>query len=169
MTIVLHVWIPGIPIGQPRRWEKQGRKGRWSYVPKDHPVHAWKALIMKMALDQTFRNIRWKSHVSYMEPLTGPISCNLRFWFPRPKTRPKRIPKALWDSGEAIWHDVKPDEDNLRKAVLDALSDVGLWKDDCQVCSGMTEKRYVSVLSEDAKAMGLKKYSGVHIEVETLR
>ena len=41
------------------------------------------------------------------------------------------------------WHTKKPDRDNLEKAVLDVLTQLGMWGDDCQVCGGEVLKRYV--------------------------
>ena len=40
-------------------------------------------------------------------------------------------------------HIVKPDRDNLVKSCLDALTTLGMWRDDCQVCDGETRKIYV--------------------------
>ena len=41
------------------------------------------------------------------------------------------------------WHTDKPDRDNADKAVLDALTNLGLWGDDKQVCDGRIRKFYV--------------------------
>jgi len=41
-------------------------------------------------------------------------------------------------------HTSKPDTDNLSKAVLDCLTELGMWRDDCQVVREMTTKRYDS-------------------------
>jgi Holliday junction resolvase RusA-like endonuclease len=69
---------------------------------------------------------------------------------------PKR-PRAAWDCALAVEIDFmlprpargkyseplgKPDLDNLAKAVLDALTDVGMWTDDSRVVELKVSKRY---------------------------
>jgi Holliday junction resolvase RusA-like endonuclease len=46
--------------------------------------------------------------------------------------------------GEQMPHTQKPDKDNLEKAVMDALTSIGIWKDDCQVYGGITEKYWTA-------------------------
>jgi Holliday junction resolvase RusA-like endonuclease len=41
-------------------------------------------------------------------------------------------------------HLCKPDLDNLLKSTMDALTEAGAWKDDCQVCQVADEKRYAT-------------------------
>jgi Holliday junction resolvase RusA-like endonuclease len=41
---------------------------------------------------------------------------------------------------ENIPHTERPDKDNLEKAVMDALTGIQIWNDDCQVYGGNTEK-----------------------------
>lgn len=64
------------------------------------------------------------------EPLTGPVAVSLAFFFARPKAH--RNKRGLKSSAPA-FHTQKPDADNLAKAVLDELTNAGLWKDDTQV------------------------------------
>lgn len=60
----------------------------------------------------------------------GPLHVELSFMMPRPKghflTRGLRPNAPRWFTG-------KPDADNLAKAVLDALTQIGAWKDDSLV------------------------------------
>uniref|UniRef100_A0A6M3KPF8 Putative endodeoxyribonuclease n=1 Tax=viral metagenome TaxID=1070528 RepID=A0A6M3KPF8_9ZZZZ len=51
--------------------------------------------------------------------------------------RPKRLCRRKDPSG-LIWAPVRPDADNIRKAVLDALD--GFWRDDALVVAGETFK-----------------------------
>jgi hypothetical protein len=41
---------------------------------------------------------------------------------------------------EIVPHTERPDKDNLEKAVMDALTGIQIWNDDCQVYGGNTEK-----------------------------
>lgn len=72
-------------------------------------------------------------------PLDGPILITLAAEYPIPTTW------AKWKQDAAIGGDllptVKPDLDNVVKAVKDALSGV-CWRDDTQVVSAQTSKRY---------------------------
>ena len=42
------------------------------------------------------------------------------------------------------WHTYKPDLDNIEKTLKDALSDIRVWGDDCQVCQVEKTKIYVT-------------------------
>lgn len=44
----------------------------------------------------------------------------------------------------SIHHTAKPDFDNVAKAICDAMTTAGLWKDDAQVCRSVIEKWYVA-------------------------
>jgi hypothetical protein len=74
----------------------------------------------------------------------GPVRVDLCFYFARPKShfRTGKFAGVLRDDAPK-WHTTKPDRDNLEKAVLDALTQVGgFWQDDSQVCAGSVTKRY---------------------------
>jgi len=66
--------------------------------------------------------------------LTGPVHLRLRFVFARPQ-RMKASPD------QEIPHTVRPDLDNLCKAILDAANGI-LWADDTQVASLEASKCY---------------------------
>lgn len=82
------------------------------YLPRDHPVHAWKKSIETCAGQAVRRT----------GALEGPLRLECVFTFQAPKRR-----------GLNQWRQAKPDIDNLTKAVMDALTDAGLWEDDSQV------------------------------------
>lgn len=69
------------------------------------------------------------------QPIEGPISVKMRLGFPRPKSTPK------W----AVWHRRRPDADNVAKAVLDAMTAAGWWKDDGAVAELIILKIYENV------------------------
>ena len=89
---------------------------------KEHPIVAFKAAVKAAAAE--YRG----------EPLEGPLRLDVVAVFPRPSRlvwKRKPMPREP--------HIVKPDRDNIDKAVMDALTGK-LWVDDCQVCAGGIEK-----------------------------
>ena len=114
-------FVPGTPVAQPRH-RISGRGGK-RHLPHpkgggDHPVIGWKAAIAVYAKGAFGR-----------DSMEGPLWLMLNFWMPRTKGQTwKRKPM------ERMWHTVRPDADNLTKAVKDALTGI-LWEDDSQVCS----------------------------------
>lgn len=74
-----------------------------------------------------------------------PVSVRITFLMPRPKTVKRHMPT------------VPPDIDKLCRAVLDALTDVGVWVDDSQVVDLGATKIYASGI-----------HIGAHITVEGL-
>lgn len=74
-----------------------------------------------------------------------PVSVRITFLMPRPKTVKRHMPT------------VPPDIDKLCRAVLDALTDVGVWVDDSQVVDLVATKIYASGI-----------HIGAHITVERL-
>jgi Holliday junction resolvase RusA-like endonuclease len=122
MTKSFTLTIPGPPVAQPRhRISTRGGLAK-TYLPKDHPVHAYKQAI-------------WL-HSAGRGLFTGPVEVSIVAWFPMPSSwsMKKRRQHAL------RWHTQKPDGDNLAKAVLDALKEH--WQDDCQVCWLTVQKRW---------------------------
>src|SRR5437870_2125192 len=119
--------VKGDPVAQPRHRVGAGKAGGKprAYLPSDHAVHAWKGQVIVAAREA------WGGKV-----LTGPLALRLVFLMPRPKGmvwKRRPMPRA--------WHSVKPDADNLAKAVKDACNGV-LWEDDAQVCSLDVQKFY---------------------------
>lgn len=84
--------------------------------------------------------LRARGHDGFpREPWTGPIAFSLDVYFERPRRLQRRS-----DPDGPIRHVAKPDCDNLKKAVMDALTDAGLWVDDCQVCQWGGSKWYAA-------------------------
>ncbi len=81
-------------------------------------------------------------------PLDGPLRVSLAFYMPRPKSHFGTGKNAdNLKPSAPIWHTTGGgknggDRDNLDKAVLDCLTQIGFWRDDGLVCSGELEKRY---------------------------
>lgn len=124
---MISCWIPGTPKGQPRpRAFARGGKAR---VFDPGTAEAWKSAIATAVRDAQPEGI----------PLDGPLHVSLKCYFPRPKSH---YLKSGVRSTAPTYHTSKPDADNVLKAALDALTQIGLWHDDSQVCSVRVLKSY---------------------------
>lgn len=109
--------VDGDPKGQPR--PRAFSRGGHARVYDPGTAEGWKSCVAVAA----------RPHLP-PEPLKGPLWAGLSFLFKRPKAHVGAHgvkPKA------PQRHASKPDLDNLAKAVLDALTELGLWADDAQV------------------------------------
>ena len=119
--------VPAIPVAQPRqRTRVVGKGGRYfahNYTPTSAPVNAFKAAVQQAA-----------AAVYSGPPLEGPIALAVLFVLPRPK-------RLLWKTRPMPrdWQPARPDEDNLSKAVRDALEGI-LWRNDSQICLPLAAK-----------------------------
>jgi len=68
-----------------------------------------------------------------------PLKASVTAWFPVPASWPKK--KRAAALSDALYPAVKPDADNIAKAVLDALNGIA-FHDDKQVVSCTVSKRY---------------------------
>jgi Holliday junction resolvase RusA-like endonuclease len=120
-------FAPGIPKGQPRP-RAFSRNGH-ARVFDPGTAEGWKSAVAVAAQDLrgAFTSAR-------------PLKVAIRFTFPRPKTHRRR--DGSLRPGAPIFHSSKPDIDNAAKAVLDALTQIGVWADDCQVVNLFLSKRY---------------------------
>ena len=128
--------IFGIPKGQPRAGSSWNHKGRHD----TGTASAW-----RLAIRDGFADLAR----SQGEPLDEPVRVDIVFYFKRPaklnrRTRDAYGGKSKFIPAGPVLHTSKPDRDNAEKAVLDALTDVGLWRDDSLVCDGWAAKRYAS-------------------------
>ena len=130
MNTPIRFSVAGTPKPQPRP-RAFARDGRVR-VYDPHTAEGWKSAIADAA----------RQHCP-QEPWRGAVAMSLRFEFTRPKGhyRTGRHAGELRDSAPE-WHLHKPDCDNLAKAVLDAMTLFGFWRDDCQVVSLDVTKCY---------------------------
>jgi Holliday junction resolvase RusA-like endonuclease len=130
----IEFFVLGEPKGQPRPKAFARRFGdKWqARVYNPGTAENWKSLIAAAA----------KPFLP-SSPLLGPIRVDETFYFPRPRShyRTGKHSGMLRPDAPA-WCVVKPDRDNGDKAVLDALTQLGFFADDCQVCAGEIQKRY---------------------------
>lgn len=124
---MFEVWIPGVPKGQPRP-RAFSRAGK-AHVFSPSTAEGWKSAIALAVLDAKPAGL----------PLEGPLHVSLKCYFPRPKSH---YLKSGVRPGAPTYHVGRPDADNVLKAALDALTQIGLWHDDSQVCSVRVLKSY---------------------------
>ena len=92
----------------------------------------------------------WRAHVAAhamsecpkdWDP-TGPMAVELAFDMVRPRSHWSRNGNGPLKPSAPWWDAKRPDTDKLARAVLDALTDAGIWGDDSQVVQLTAEKRY---------------------------
>ena len=118
-------FVHGTPKPQPR--PRATIRGNHAGVYNPKTADEWK--------NQVIAGL-WEHRLKEIE---GPISLYLSFVLPRPKVmNGNKYPDGV------IPHIKKPDIDNLVKSTMDAMSDMGIWGDDRQVCQLITRKNYQS-------------------------
>ena len=133
MNRTISFFVRGEPKAQPRPKAFARKFGsKWSARVYDPgTAENWKSQIA-MAAKELFP----------ATPTEDPICLELDFKLPRPKSHHNS--KGHLKESAPVYHTNKPDADNLEKAVMDALTQLGAWRDDSQVCIKRTTKRYVS-------------------------
>lgn len=121
--------VYGEPNGQPRA--RACVRGRHAAVYDPGTADAWKFAV-RAAAGEHVRNIRM--------PLEGPVMVDMDIWITRPKSHLKSNGQ-LRESAPKM-PTCKPDCDNLAKAILDALTNAGVWIDDKQVTHLQVRKLY---------------------------
>lgn len=124
----VQLFVIGEPKGQPRP-RAFARNG---IVRMYDPATAegWKAAIAD----------EWRRSASAHEKTTQPVCLTLAFYMPRPKSH--FTTKGLLKPSAPKYFAKKPDADNLAKAVMDALTQLGVWQDDDQVVILKVSKQY---------------------------
>lgn len=136
MSDPIHITVPAVPVAQPRVKATSRGKHAGVYTPstigkgddkRPHPIAAFKATVRLAAQEQYHRR-----------PMDGAVRVDVLFVFPRQSAR-------IWKTKPMprYRHIIKPDRDNLDKAVLDSLSGL-IFADDCQACSGTIDKWHAS-------------------------
>lgn len=102
--------VDGIPVAQPRH--RASCRGGFAkmYLPKSHAVHSWKDRVGTAAM------------TAAKGVIEGAVKLDVAFVFKAPKK-----------SQSGTFKISKPDIDNLVKALMDAITDAGVWMDDSQV------------------------------------
>jgi crossover junction endodeoxyribonuclease RusA len=132
--IVFHV--QGIPAPQGSK-NAYPRSGKVHLVESSKTLKPWRDQVAVLA----------RHHNPNPAPMDGPMRVHLHFVMPRPKSTPKTRPTP-----PAVK---KPDLDKLVRAVCDALTQAGVWRDDSQMVDLHTTKRIAEV----------DESPGVHVRV----
>lgn len=122
-STLIDVFAEGRPKPMPRPRTYTDKRGR-SRTINPSSVTPWKHLL---AIAMRPRKAR--------DPATGPVRIRLDFFF----QRPKRLANA---SQEPLPMPTRMDVDNLAKAVMDVATDIGIYRDDCQVFDLRVSKWY---------------------------
>lgn len=127
--------VIGEPKGQPRPRAFARRMGN-KFVARVYDAgtaEGWKSLIAVSATPHR-----------PAAPIPGPVRLGLHFVFSRPKKHYKsNKPEKGLRSDAPLFHTAKPDNDNLQKAVMDAITQLGgFWGDDAQVAYVAAKKTY---------------------------
>lgn len=150
-TKLFSAFAHGHPKGQPRA--RAFVRGNRAAVYDPGTAEGWKSSIAMACKD--IENARF----------SGALRADLTFYMPRPKAH-FRTNGCLKPSAPFALHTQKPDKDNLEKAVLDALTGIGAWGDDAQVCSGM-QNRFFELY--DITGGTLLVPPGLKLEIFSLR
>lgn len=128
---VLSFRVLGTPIPQ-GSMNAYARGGRVIVThSKSHALKTWRTLIAQVAKTTTTR------------PLEGPVTAEILFTLPRPKAHYRTGRHAGKVKPTApIEHTKKPDLDKLTRAVLDALTQSGIIRDDAQISTLTAVKTY---------------------------
>lgn len=133
---MIEIRIPGDPVAQGRpRFARVGRHVRTYDPPKSR---AWKAAARQViALAMSCR-----------PPLEGPLSVDIVAVFRCPASDCRRRPENM---PHRRPHAVRPDAENVGKAVLDAATGP-LWRDDAQV----SHLRIVKMIGAQGEEPGVR-------------
>lgn len=118
---MLDFFTAGAPVPQGSK-NAYVRGGRAVLVDANPRLKAWRAAV-RSAAEAAIAEVGW-------ETLDEPCRVYLGFTVPRPKRPRWGLPA------------VKPDLDKLTRAVFDALTDAGAWRDDSRVVSMEVTKKY---------------------------
>lgn len=132
---VITFFAAGDPKGQPRPRAFAMKIGNTfqTRVYDPHTAEGWKSQIAAAA----------REHLR-AQPLSGPVELVLAFTFRRPRAHFYAGKRAdMVRENAPVYHVAKPDTDNVAKAVMDALTQMGgVWGDDAQVARLIVTKTY---------------------------
>jgi Holliday junction resolvase RusA-like endonuclease len=155
MTEPIEFFVEGDPKPQPRPRAFARRVGNTfqARVYDAGTAENWKSRIADAAKD--FRPD---------EPIREPISVRLEFWFARPKSHYRTGKHAGELKPDApIWHTAPRDIDNLWKAVIDCLTQIGFFADDGLIAHSIVAKMYSPTVTNG------KCFPGVLVRINVIK
>jgi len=131
----IYIAVPGTPQGKGRARSVLRKNGTIGHHTPEK-TRTYEGLICSLGLDA----------MKGKEPLDGPVKLIMTIVMPIPPSWPQW--KAKMASSNLIMPTVKPDADNVLKAVKDGLNGV-VWHDDCQVVRVDMAKVYQGITARD--------------------
>ena len=119
MFTPIQLFVKGEPKGQPRA--RAFARGGMVRMYDPGTAEGWKSAIAD----------EWRRSAPKMPKIETPGSLTLVFFMPRPKSHFNS--KGVLKPVAPVWFARKPDADNFAKAVMDCLTQLGVWDDDDQV------------------------------------
>lgn len=117
-SVLYHLFVNGAPKPQPRP-----RMAANGHVYNPHSADSWK------------EEIKFCFRPCLKATIKAPVHLRVVFYLP--------CPKSLKDNGISnVPHVKKPDTDNLLKSLMDALTELKVWEDDCLVYAIEASKWY---------------------------
>jgi Holliday junction resolvase RusA-like endonuclease len=124
---MLKLVVMGQPKPQPRHRHFKRGNFHGTYDPASDAKQSFLSVILSYAPEK---------------PLDEPLCVDIDFYFARPKNHfgtGKNKDKLKLTAPN--YHTTRPDIDNLRKFIMDAMNKV-FWRDDSIICEGHTRKKY---------------------------
>lgn len=123
-------FVAGVPKAQPRprAFARQIGGRVIARVYDAGTAEGWKGCVAIAARD-----------LIPQQPIEAPVTLKLNFYFPRPKNH---FLKSGLRLNAPKAHTSKPDFDNAAKAVVDAMTALGFWRDDAQIAEATISKSY---------------------------
>ena len=110
--MTLHLTWNGPPKGQPRA--KATRRGAFVRMYTPDTADEMKDGIRRLAVEAMAAG-KWQH-------TTGPVEVVITAHFPRPASHFRRVRGTdVLKAGQPVYHDQKPDADNIAKAVMDSV------------------------------------------------
>ena len=129
MFETIQLFVKGEPKGQPRA--RAFARGGMVRMYDPGTAEGWKSAIAD----------EWRRSAPAMPKIETAVSLTLVFFMPRPKSH---FNKNGLKPAAPNWFEKKPDSDNLAKAVMDCLTQLGIWQDDDQVVILKVLKQYAA-------------------------
>lgn len=127
MSLTVYFVVEGKPIGKGR--PRASTRGGFVRMYTDAKTLTYEAQISAAATKA----------MGPLPPLENPVDLRVWAWYAIPKSWPNKTKQQALD-GE-VFPSVKPDLDNVLKAVLDAMNGI-VYLDDSQVINVVAHKRY---------------------------